>query len=80
MALLTAREVINWFLYGQATQPSNLVDDSLIRPAGQTATVTQDISEFMAGPGRFALGCKFQLITDFFRMRSSHRAPIQSKL
>jgi hypothetical protein len=68
MTLLTAEEVMNWYLYGQATRPSNLIDDSLIRPAGATVTVVQDRAEFMAGPWRFALGCSFVTSEDGQRL------------
>jgi hypothetical protein len=66
MTLPTARDIMNWFLYGKATQPSNLIDDALIRPASATVAIQVDRSEFMAGPGRFALGSQFPLVQDFF--------------
>lgn len=54
MALPTAEEVTNWYLYGQSTIPSDLLDDPRIRPTGKTSSVPIDINEYMSGPGRFA--------------------------
>jgi hypothetical protein len=67
MALLRSDEITNWYLYGQASTPTNLADSSLIRPSNATSTVNQDVNEFMTqGAGRFAVGSSFTLIQNFF--------------
>jgi hypothetical protein len=71
MANLTAQEVTNWYLYSQAMTPQNLVDETLIRPAGDAShppvQVPQDLTSYMTtGPGRFATGALFQEVRDFF--------------
>ena len=67
MTVLSAKEIMNWYLYGQSTTPTNLVDDSFIRPSSATVTINVSATAFMADAGCFALGCSFQLITDFFQ-------------
>ncbi|WP_293140078.1 hypothetical protein [Okeania sp. SIO3I5] len=32
---LAVNEITNWYLYGQETTPTNLADESLIRPASE---------------------------------------------
>jgi hypothetical protein len=57
MAKLTAKDVTNWYLYGQQSTPTNLVDNDLIRPDSATSSVDVDVQQFMAtGAGRFAIG------------------------
>jgi hypothetical protein len=78
MANLTAADITNWYLYGQATTPTNLVDESLIRPANLTSTASQDVATFMAtGAGRFATGEKPHCAR---RQRTAVRPPIQPRL
>ncbi|NER05844.1 MAG: hypothetical protein F6K17_26250, partial [Okeania sp. SIO3C4] len=51
--MVTAKEVTNWYLYGQKTTPTNLVNDDLIRPASAKPTVPIDTVELMdTGAGR----------------------------
>jgi len=65
--LLDATDITNWFLYGQATKPANLIDESLIRPLDATSSTTQDVATFMSdGAGRFAIGSLFNLVQNFF--------------
>ena len=66
MADLTAKEITNLYLYGTKTTPTNLVNDSLIRPRDKVISVNVDKKEFMAGAGRFAVGAQFELIKKFF--------------
>src|SRR5579883_3061384 len=70
--LLTPTVITNWYLYGQGTTPTNLVDESLIRPANATSSTTQDVATFMSdGAGRFAIGSLFNLVQNFFAADSS---------
>jgi len=64
----TPEEVTNLFLYGNAATPANLVDDTLIRPAGGPgASLDVDLNWYMTdGPGRFALGSMHPLVERFF--------------
>ena len=45
---LTPEMMLNLYLYGQETTPSNLVDDSLIRPFGQVLQIDVDPVSFMS--------------------------------
>jgi len=59
-------EITNLYLYGQLTPPSDLTSDALLRPADYTKPIDMDMVSFMAtGPGRFAVGAKSSLVTDF---------------
>jgi uncharacterized repeat protein (TIGR01451 family) len=68
MADITVKEITNLYLYGRITTPTNLVDDSLIRPnpLPTVTSVNVDKKDFMAGAGRFAVGAQFELIQKFF--------------
>lgn len=64
---LTSEMMLNLYLYGQETTPSNLVDDSLIRPFGQVLQIDVDPVSFMStGAGRFARLGQSTLVQDFF--------------
>jgi Ca2+-binding RTX toxin-like protein len=67
MTLPTAEETMNLYLYGQKEKPKNLIDESLIRSADAVTAITVSTADYMAGPGRFAIGSSFPLITDFFQ-------------
>ncbi|MDR2790394.1 MAG: hypothetical protein LBB59_05410 [Campylobacteraceae bacterium] len=54
MAVLTAEEVTNLYLYGQKTLPSDLTVESLIREIGKITPTEVDINAYMADAGRFA--------------------------
>ena len=67
----TSEEVTSQYLYGSATPPSNLLDDSLIRPplAPNTfgATIPVDVVWYMqSSGGRFALGPLSDVVKYFF--------------
>jgi hypothetical protein len=49
-------EIVSRYLFNSKTPPANLVDDNLIRPAGELGdAVDVDAAEFMdTGGGRFA--------------------------
>ncbi|NEP80190.1 MAG: hypothetical protein F6K39_19695, partial [Okeania sp. SIO3B3] len=65
--MVTAKEVTNWYLYGQKTTPTNLVNDDLIRPASAKPTVQIEAAPLMeTGAGRFAIGSQFELVQRFF--------------
>lgn len=67
MVQLNRNNITNQYLYGQLTTPTNLADDSLIRPKNATTTVEVGVVEFMAtGAGRFAVGSQFALVQRFF--------------
>ncbi len=60
-------EVLKKFLYGQATVPSNLLSDEIIRPDGaRPDPVFVDKNDYMLGPGRFALPSLFKVVQAFF--------------
>ena len=64
-----ARKITNLYLYRQDTTPSNLENNSLIRPSSVPMPKFQkDVNEFMeTGGGRFALMKRFDFIKDFLR-------------
>jgi hypothetical protein len=68
MSLPTASEVINLYLYGQDTTPPNKVDDAFIRPNSLPSPTSKDVdaTEYMQGPGRFALAAMSDLVKKFF--------------
>ena len=52
----------NFYLYGIASRPSNLVNDSLIRPDTAQTTITVSMESVMGtGHGRFANGAASML-------------------
>ncbi len=72
MSFEKSKEITKLYLYGTDTTPTNLVDESLIRPADAESTVTIDVADFMKnGGGRFALGPQFSIIQKFFKPDSS---------
>ncbi len=68
---ITNELITNWFLYGQATKPADLVSDQWIRPAdkpgdGDNIKLILDMASFMSsGPGRFAFGSNSALVKAF---------------
>jgi Ca2+-binding RTX toxin-like protein len=71
MAILTAKEITNYYLYGTKNTPANKSDSSLIRlgsPKDNIAATTVTVSkrDFMVTAGRFAIGSQFELINKFF--------------
>jgi hypothetical protein len=65
MALPTAEEVTNKYLYGKETTPDDLVDEALIRPE-EPVEYRVNINEYIAGPGRFVTPGAFTIVERFF--------------
>ncbi|NEQ40080.1 MAG: VWA domain-containing protein [Okeania sp. SIO3I5] len=71
---LAVNEITNWYLYGQETTPTNLADESLIRPEPpdplpsdiDIIKIPIDATQFMDTVGRFAIGSQFELVQRFF--------------
>ncbi len=61
-----ASYILNYYLYGQATLPSELEDGSLIRDAAAESTMAVTGSSYMAKNGRFALASTFDVVEKFF--------------
>ena len=64
-----AQKVTNLYLYGQNTTPSDLSDESLIRPSliSPNPVIDIDVQDYMQnGGGRFAIGSQFEIIQKFF--------------
>jgi len=62
-------EIVNYYLYGQATQPTSPFSDGYVRPDSgyDPVTLTVDTVDYMAnGAGRFALAAEFAVVKDFF--------------
>jgi hypothetical protein len=70
MSILTAEEVTNWYLYGQATPPADIVDGSLIRPQNvPPLEISVDGNAFMqGGQGRFAFPVLREVVNEFFNL------------
>lgn len=66
MAVVSAEEITNLYLYGKKTVPTDLTSDALIRSASATTALDVNINDYMSGPGRFATVEKFDLIKEFF--------------
>lgn len=67
---LLARKITNLYLYGQSTTPSDLSDESLIRPNPISSNPVIDIDErdyMQNGGGRFAIGSQFAIVRKFFQ-------------
>ena len=65
-----AREITNLYLYGQSTTPSDLSDESLIRPnpISPDPVIDIDVQDYMQnGGGRFAIGSQFAIVRKFFQ-------------
>ena len=57
------QKVTNLYLYGQETTPSDLSDDSLIRPdsLSENPILNVNVQDYMQnGGGRFAIGSQFE--------------------
>lgn len=70
MALPTAEQVTNMYLYGTVTRPNDLLDPTILkhRTASSKNMINVDIVEYMNdGPGRFVNGANFEVVTQFFR-------------
>jgi DNA-binding beta-propeller fold protein YncE len=72
MNILTAEEITNLYLYGTPTTPTNLADESLIRPNNTAPLeISVDGNVFMqTGPGRFALPVLWDVVNEFFNLNS----------
>lgn len=72
-----ADDVISQFLYG-AQRPSDLTDESLIRPENVVTQVSVNLTDFFSdtGPGRFARPAFFEFIQKFFGASGSTIADI----
>lgn len=70
MNILTAEEITNLYLYGTPTTPTNLADESLIRPNNTPPLeISVDGNAFMqTGPGRFALPVLWDVVNEFFNL------------
>lgn len=68
MALPTAEEVTNMYLYGAKTRPVDLLDPGLLSHSASTTRNFIEVSEaeYIAGPGRFVSAANFKVIEDFF--------------
>lgn len=68
MSLPSAFEVMNYYLYGQTSIPTDLKDPALIRSPGATvAPLDVNVAEYMSsGPGRFASPALFDVVQQFF--------------
>jgi len=77
MTVLTAEEVTNLYLYGTINTPSDLSNDSHIRPSGAGPTqTTVNINDYMSsGPGRFASPAFFDVVKLFFSPTTSGLPP-----
>lgn len=66
--MISNETITNLFLFGQQSRPSNLVDDSLIRPKEISPSfIDINVNEYMnSGPGRFANPAFFDVIKLFF--------------
>jgi hypothetical protein len=69
--MITASQVTRQYLFGSNKIPEDLVSDDLIRNPGLIGYLQEDASEFMKGPGKFAVGSQFELLQKFFRPDSS---------
>lgn len=67
MTTPTIDQIVSRYLFNQDSPPSNLKDESLIRPAGQVGDpVLVDMNEFMTtGGGRFAGVERFNFVRNF---------------
>ncbi len=65
MTLPTAEYITNLFLFGQPNKPDNLAQEKWIRSPSDVVTMTIDVNEYMAGPGRFAIPSGFELVRKF---------------
>ena len=67
MALPTAEEITNMYLYGEKTTPDDLANAARIRPASEIASKYEvNINEYIAGPGRFVTPGAFTIVERFF--------------
>lgn len=73
--------ILSLFIYGAVTRPGNLIDQALIRPDGLQTAVSVSKSDYMEGPGRFALPSLFNAVRKFFEASASELgiAPGQAK-
>jgi Ca2+-binding RTX toxin-like protein len=67
-SIYTAEEMVNLFLFGTTTRPTDLTSAERVRPTGQGVRLEVDINDYMDnGPGRFANAARFPLIQQFFQ-------------
>lgn len=69
MSLPTINEVVNAFLYGQTSTPANLVSHDQISQRDGYEFIL-NVTEYMSGPGRFALASRFAVVNAFFESSS----------
>lgn len=63
-------EIISKYIYGNGGKPDDLTSASIItRQSGADAEIS--VTDYMAGPGRFASPAFFKLIRDFFTLTNS---------
>jgi hypothetical protein len=70
MNILTAEEITKLYLYGTPNTPTDLADESVIRPINTPPLeISVDGNTFMqSGPGRFALPVLWDVIKEFFNL------------
>lgn len=69
MALPTAEQVTNKYLYGTEIRPTDLLDQKIIDHRDNTVEneILVDVTEYMVqGPGRFVSSANFEFIEEFF--------------
>lgn len=66
MTLPSVATVITQYLYGSSLVPTGFSDESLVRDASDSSSISIDVVDYMEnGPGRFALAANFSLIKQF---------------
>ena len=66
MALPTAEEITNLYLYGTKNRPNDLLDPSILAQRNG-ASINVDVVEYMAiGAGRFVNAANFEVVNKFF--------------
>ncbi len=68
MALPTAEQVTNMYLYGQKERPEDLLDPSIAnRDRDATSKIDVDVEDYMTnGAGRFVNSANFDVVLKFF--------------
>lgn len=64
--MLTASSISQYFLYGAAQNPANLINDSLIRSSTLETDVYVSRAEYTQAAGYFAVGAQFGVVKSFF--------------
>lgn len=64
---LTSEIITSWFLYGKETPPTDLIDESIVRPEDAVSEISVSTNEYMEnGAGRFARPSMSPLTKKFF--------------